>query len=210
MEPIERKVSADTSLSSKAHSFDTITSENTPKKIILDTNFVLNFTHRFVKHPKSGSVADCTNFAKSLVHAGSDIFIPQIVVNELCCQVYLNVLDDYKKRSGSSKTKLVLYDEKPAWIQSGHTTIMNAIKNLDIISTNKSMKEAGAVIRDRATKLMRRHHMLPSDAFIGSATIINEIYNIATLDVYFAQCMVKEPHVNVYLPDRLYQKYFTK
>ena len=208
MVPTARNLKRDIGLSSKLHSFSSLSKINFPSKIILDTNYVLNFTHRFTKFPANENVSDCREFCKSLVYDSSKIFIPQIVINEFCCQVFLNVISEYQKKHNIKRGKLDIYGEKPQVIVPGHKQIKEAVQNLDIIIDQKHLREDGSEIRNKALKLMRKYDMLPSDAYIGAIAIMNQVFSIATLDVYFAKCISQESNVNVFLPENLYSKHF--
>jgi predicted nucleic acid-binding protein len=190
-------------LSGKLHSFESLSKDSCPKSIVLDTNFILNFTHKFTQIPRTNNVTDCLDFCKTLVYENCGIFIPQIVINEFCCQVYLNAIDEYRKRRGLKNKLLELYDYNPNSISAGHAQIRKAVANLDIIISKTTLKEDGKAIRESALKLMRKYNFLPSDAFIGALILENNIKNLATLDVYFAKNIIKEDGVNVYMPEIL-------
>lgn len=183
----------------KLVSFDNLDNTNTPSKIVLDTNFILNHTNQFTNHPTNKNISDCHNFAKTLVYANVEIFIPEIVVNEFCHQVYSTILKEYKVKYNLKGSIIDIHKRNPSIIKSGHEPIKNAIINLDIIRAKRKIVEGGKSVRDKALQLMRKYHLLPSDAYIGAIAIINQINNIATLDVPFSKSMLKEK-VNIYTP----------
>jgi len=195
-------------LSSKVHSFNDLSKESFPNKIILDTNFVLNFTHRFTQYPKAINVYDCTLFLKSLIYGNSSIYVPDIVMNEFCFHIYLNILIEYKQKHGISKKPIDVYGDNPRLLSRGHAQIKEAVKNLDVVCSKNGLKEGSISMRNLALKLMRKHNMLPADAFIGAVAIFNQIFSIATLDIFFAKSISQEPNVHVYLPDDLYVRHF--
>ncbi len=183
----------------KLVSFDKLDETNTPTRIVLDTNFILNHTNQFTHHPTNNNITDCLNFAKSLVYANAEIFIPEIVISEFCCQVYTTILREYKKNNNLKDNIIEIHKRNPTIIKTGHEPIKKAIIDWDIIRSKQKIAEGGKIVRDKALQLMRKYHLLPSDAYIGAITIINQINNIATLDVPFSKSMLKEK-VNIYTP----------
>ena len=189
-------------MSAKLHSFESLTKEACPRKIILDTNFILNFTHRFTAF-KANNVSDCVDFARSLTYWECKILIPQIVTNEFCHQIFLNKLAEHKSKNNLRDDLGVLYKKNPKLIATEHKKIKEAINNLDKISSKDRFGEGTRLVREKAVNLMRKHNFLPSDAYIGAMAIVGIVYNIATLDVYFAENIAKEKNVHVYLPEAL-------
>jgi len=145
---------------------------------------------------------------KSLAHDESQIYIPNVVINEFCYHIYLNILSEYKKKHNVSKKEIDIYRSNPKLIYKGHSQISEAIKNLKIVCSEKQLKEGSINVRNKALNLMKKYNMLPADAFIGAIATFNQIYNIATLDVNFAKSMIKEKDVHIYIPDDLYIRYF--
>lgn len=186
----------------KLVSFDKLDSTNTPSEIVLDTNFILNHTNKFTHHPTKQNITDCLDFAKSLVYANCEIFVPDIVINEFCCQIYSTILRDYRIKNQLKDNIIEIHKRNPSIIKSGHEPIRNAIKNLDIIRSDRKIAEGGKEVRDKALQLMGKYHLLPSDAYIGAIAMINKINNIATLDVPFTKSMLKE-NLNIYTPFNL-------
>jgi predicted nucleic acid-binding protein len=183
----------------KLVSFDKLDKTNTPTKIILDTNFILNLTNRFTNHPTNRNITDCSNFTKSLVYANTEIFIPDVVVNEFCCQVFTTILLEYRKKNNLTKHILNIHRDNPRIIRPGHEKISKAIKDLDLIRSKKKLLENGEGVRNKALKLMRKYDLLPSDAYISAIAIVNQINNIATLDVPLTKSLLKE-EINIYTP----------
>ena len=138
----------------------------------------------------------------SLVHDHCAIFIPQIVVNEFCHQVYLDALSEYQHKRGISGDKIALYKWKPNLIAPGHNKIRNAIGALDDLVSERQLNEGGLAVRDRALALMQKYHFLPSDAFIAAIAVENKIGHIATLDRYFAK-RISEQYLKVFMPEEL-------
>lgn len=189
-------------MSSRVISFDDLTKTNCPSSIILDTNFIINLTHTYTNHSPSRNAVDCGDFIKSLVHDECAISIPQIVVNEFCHQVYMDVLSEYQHKQNISGDKIALYKKKPNLIAQGHNKIQNAINALDVITSGRELNEGGLVVRDRALTLMRQYHFLPSDAYIAAIAVENKIGHIATLDRYFAK-RISEHYLKVFMPGEL-------
>ncbi len=184
-------------------SFGQLSKNNFPPKIILDTNFVLNLTHSCTSHPTSRNVSDCIDFVKSLIYDGCEIFVPQIVINEFCHQVFLNVLAEYIHKHSLKINKADLYKQRPHLITPGHSQIKNAMAMMDKIIAITELKEEGSKIRDRAIAIMEKHHFLPSDAFISAVAIENGIHSIASQDVYFAKNIAKEKGMKIFMPAEL-------
>ena len=183
----------------KLVSFDKLDSTNTPRRIILDTNFILNHTNSFTHHPTNQNITDCLNFAKSLVYSNTEIFIPDIVINEFCCQIYSVILREHKKKNNLKDNIIEIHKKNPSIIKSAHEPIRKAISDMDIIRSKKKIAEGGSGVRVKALQLMQKYNLLPSDAYIGAIAIINQINNIATLDVPFTKSILKEK-VNIYTP----------
>ena len=189
-------------MSSNLFSFESLSKSHFPSKIILDTNFILNLTHEYTHHPTSKNVIECSNFLKSLIWDESEIFIPQIVINEFCHQVFLNVLSEYMHNHNLKINRVDLYKAKPYLIAPGHHQVKEVLKMLDKIISKTILKEMDMAVQNTAIKIMEKYNLFPSDAFIGAIAIENNIRHIATLDVYFAKNIVKEG-VSVYLPEIL-------
>lgn len=143
----------------------------------------------------------CDTFIRSLIHDRCAIFIPQLVINEFCHQIYLNVLSEYQHKQNKFGDKIGLYKFKPNLIAPGHNQIKNAIASLDELVSEKELHEGGISVRDRALGLMQKFHLLPSDAFIGAIAIENKIDHIATLDRYFASRVSQ--YLTVFMPSNL-------
>lgn len=186
----------------KLFNFQTLAKETTPLKIVLDTNFILNFTTQITKYPAT-SHSDCLNFSKSLTYAECEIFIPEIVINEFCCQIYSEKLREHKKKNSLKGSIIDIHKDKPSLIATEHKIIKDAVRDLNLICSKKVIIENGNDIRNKALELMGKYNMLPSDAYIASITIINEINNIATLDVPFSKSILQEKNVNIYTPYQL-------
>ena len=193
-------------MSSNLFSFGQLSKSNFPSRIILDTNFVLNLTHSCTNHPTGRNVRDCTDFVKSLIYDGCEIFIPQIVINEFCHQVFLNVLSEYIHKNNLKINKVELYKQKPHLIAPGHVQIKNALDMMDKIIATVDLKEEGIKVRDRAIAIMQKYHFLPSDAFISAVALENGIYSIASQDVYFAMNIAKEKSMRVFMPEALLKR----
>ena len=190
-------------MSSNLFSFGQLSKSNFPPKIILDTNFVLNLTHSCTNHPTGRNVSDCIDFVKSLIYDGCEIFIPQIVINEFCHQVFLNVLSEYIHKNNLKINKIDLYKQKPQLIAPGYTQIKNALAMMDKIIATVDLKEEGVKVRDRAIVIMQKYNFLPSDAFISAVALENGIHSIASQDVYFAKNIGNEIGMKVFMPDIL-------
>ena len=190
-------------MSSNLFSFGQLSKSNFPPKIILDTNFVLNLTHSCTNHPTGRNVSDCIDFVKSLIYDGCEIFIPQIVINEFCHQVFLNVLSEYIHKNNLKINKIDLYKQKPQLIAPGYTQIKNALAMMDKIIATVDLKEEGVKVRDRAIVIMQKYNFLPSDAFISAVALENGIHSIASQDVYFAKNIAKENGMKVFMPEIL-------
>ncbi len=189
-------------MSSRIVSFDDLSKTNRPPSIILDTNFIINLTHTYTNRSPSRNAVDCSNFIKSLVHDECEISIPQIVVNEFCHQIYMDVLSEHQHKQNVSGDKIALYKKKPNLITPGHDKIQGAIKALDGITSKRELNEGGIALRDRALALMRQYHFLPSDAYIAAIAIENKIGHIATFDRYFAK-RISEHYLKVFMPGEL-------
>ena len=190
-------------MSSRIISFDNLSKSNFPASIIFDTNFVLNLTHAYTNHPTSQNALVCKIFMTSLVYDHCEIFIPHIVINEFCHQIYLDVISEYQHKRNSKGDKIALYKWKPNLIAPGHHKIKAAIKAMDDCVSKREINEDGLAVRDRALALMRKYHFLPSDAFIAAIAIENKIDHIATLDHYFAR-RICEQYLTVFMPKELY------
>ena len=190
-------------MSSNLVSFEKLSKSNAPTKIVLDTNFILNLTHAYTNHPTNKNVSVCVDFMKSLAHDECEIFIPQIVINEFCHQVFLNVLSEYCHKHDLRINKVDLYKQKPHLIAPGHKQIKEAFGMLDTIISPVCLIENSIDVRRRAMTIMQKHHFLPSDAFISAIAMENNINAIATLDVYFGRNIVKENGMKVFMPEIL-------
>ena len=190
----------------KLVSFDYINEENSPKSVIVDTNFLLNFTHHITKFPLSNRKGydqinrlrlECEDFLKKCIDYKTRVIICDVVFSEFCHEIYKDVLKE-KNYMGW----FPLYKKRPDLIAKGHPIIEKAYKSFKPFF-HEELIQVGEKIRNTAWGIMKRFHMCPNDSYIASIAIENNIDGVASFDVTDFKRILEDCPVNIYLPKEL-------
>lgn len=177
-----------------------------PKRILLDSNFVLNLTTNLSgfsgKH-----VSDCVNFGSALEKNGTLIYVTDWVINEVCHQIYMMKLAEEIHSTPTLqqqfKSPYDLYLAKPGSIQKHHVAVMKVVELLGKLALHGKLEENSYAIREKSLSLMRTFNLLPTDAYILATALINKVEAIATLNVRDFGKIARAKIIKVFTPESL-------
>jgi predicted nucleic acid-binding protein len=176
---------------------------NLPSEIILDTNFIVNIAFQFTTL-HADHITDCARFAKRLYAAHATLYVPEWCINELCHITYrAKLFEDAKKQLGDGKKWKELYDNNPAILKKYHATVEAMLRAVEEITKRTRLKENLPNIRKKAFNIIKHIDICPTDAYIVATALLNDVENIATVNVKDFQRVAKNYPLNIYLPDHM-------
>lgn len=192
----------------KVVSFENIDKINPPKSILLDTSFIINLTHEITNYPTSKpeeltntkkGLNLCKNFLQELLKYKTRILTCDLVLAEFSHEVYKDIVE---RKCGKNKKWYEEYKNNPSLISSGHPKIARAYRHLSTFLYD-DLKQIGEDIRRRTFKIMKHLDICPTDAYIVSVAIENNLSGIAHFNPRDFNKISKHYPVDSYAPPEL-------